>query len=180
MATSMDVDGMASDQPATLRELPQVQETSIIHTGLPLSNGMICSTCCCHFRAVRLTSLDAQAPSTATRSEKSPPRFIFGGLTKTLGYTWGVLQSRWIQQDTLLKSVSNLLCNFAQPRTDILTWFPVVRMTSTDKVLTVFGEVSCGSFLQGHPGLLTINRAANCKPKNAATLLWMGAFRGPR
>ncbi|KAI0004262.1 hypothetical protein BJV74DRAFT_436830 [Russula compacta] len=39
MATSMDVDGMLLDQPATLRELPQVQEPSIIHTGLPLSNG---------------------------------------------------------------------------------------------------------------------------------------------
>lgn len=86
MATGMDVDGMALDQSATLRELPQGQETSIIHTGLPLSNGMIRSACCCHFGAVRLTSLDAQA-NTANRSEKFLSRFIFGGLTKTLGYT---------------------------------------------------------------------------------------------
>jgi len=35
----MDIDGMALDQPATLRELPQVQEPSITHTVLPPSNG---------------------------------------------------------------------------------------------------------------------------------------------
>jgi len=40
MATSMDIDGMASDQPATLREHPQVQEPPIPHTELPSSNGM--------------------------------------------------------------------------------------------------------------------------------------------
>jgi hypothetical protein len=39
MAT-MDIDGIPSDQPATLHGLPQVQESPIIHTGIPLSNGM--------------------------------------------------------------------------------------------------------------------------------------------
>ena len=52
MTTSMDVDGMAMDQPATLRELPQVQDPAVPHTGLPLSNGMHRSTRCCHFRVV--------------------------------------------------------------------------------------------------------------------------------
>ncbi|KAI0001947.1 hypothetical protein BJV77DRAFT_970454 [Russula vinacea] len=37
MAT-MDIDGIPSDQPATLHGLPQVQESPIIHTGIPLSN----------------------------------------------------------------------------------------------------------------------------------------------
>lgn len=39
MATSMDIDGTVSGQPATLHSVPQVQEQPIIHTGLPLSNG---------------------------------------------------------------------------------------------------------------------------------------------
>jgi hypothetical protein len=41
MTTGMDVDGMTLEQPATLHELPQVQDpASIVHTGVPLSNGM--------------------------------------------------------------------------------------------------------------------------------------------
>jgi len=39
MASSMDVDGNPLDQPSTLRELPQAQEPSILHTGLPVPNG---------------------------------------------------------------------------------------------------------------------------------------------
>lgn len=39
MTTSMDVDGMALGQPATLHGVPQVHEQSIVHTGPPLSNG---------------------------------------------------------------------------------------------------------------------------------------------
>ncbi|KAI0307876.1 hypothetical protein B0F90DRAFT_79099 [Multifurca ochricompacta] len=39
MATSMDVDRTSLDQPAAMHELPQVQEPSVIHTGIPLSNG---------------------------------------------------------------------------------------------------------------------------------------------
>jgi len=35
----MDVDGNPLDQPSTLRELPQAQEPSILHTGLPVPNG---------------------------------------------------------------------------------------------------------------------------------------------
>ncbi|KAF8481253.1 hypothetical protein DFH94DRAFT_448029 [Russula ochroleuca] len=38
MAT-MDIDAIPSDQPATLHGLPQVQESPIIRTALPLSNG---------------------------------------------------------------------------------------------------------------------------------------------
>jgi len=52
MASSMDVDGLAMDQTATLRELPQVQDPPVPHTGLPLSNGMHLSARCCHFRVV--------------------------------------------------------------------------------------------------------------------------------
>ena len=52
MATGMDVDGMAMEQPATLRELPQVQDPPVPLTGLPLSNGMHRSARCCHFRVV--------------------------------------------------------------------------------------------------------------------------------
>jgi hypothetical protein len=106
----MDIDGIALDQPATLRELPQVQEPPISHTGLPSSNGMRRSARC-YFpiirSAVRLTCLNVQAPNTANLSERSPSKYTFGGQTETLGYTWGVLQFRWIQQDTLLKLVSH-------------------------------------------------------------------------
>lgn len=41
MATSMDIDGTASGQPATLHGVPQVHEQPIVHTGLPLSNGRL-------------------------------------------------------------------------------------------------------------------------------------------
>lgn len=41
MATSMDIDGTALGQPATLHSVPQVQEQPIIHSGLPLSNGRL-------------------------------------------------------------------------------------------------------------------------------------------
>lgn len=57
MATSMDVDGMPLDQPATLRELPQAQEPSIIHTGLPLSNGIRCFPISVRFRESCAASL---------------------------------------------------------------------------------------------------------------------------
>lgn len=41
MATSMDIDGTPTGQPATLHGLPpQVQELPITHTGPPSSNGM--------------------------------------------------------------------------------------------------------------------------------------------
>jgi hypothetical protein len=39
MATSMEVDGTALGQPATLRGVPQVHEQPIMHTTLPLSSG---------------------------------------------------------------------------------------------------------------------------------------------
>lgn len=39
MATSMEVDGTALGQPATLHGAPQVHEQPIMHTALPLSNG---------------------------------------------------------------------------------------------------------------------------------------------
>jgi hypothetical protein len=41
MTTSMDVDGMALNQPTTLHGVPQVQEHPIMHVGLPLSNGKL-------------------------------------------------------------------------------------------------------------------------------------------
>jgi len=107
----MDIDGTASDQPATLRELPQVQEPPIPHTELPSSNGMRRSARCCLFPVIRpavcLTCLNVQAPNTANLSERSPSKYTSGGQKETLGYTWGVPQFRWIQQDTLLKLVSH-------------------------------------------------------------------------
>jgi hypothetical protein len=132
---------------------------------------------------IRLTSLNAQAHSTANLSEIFLSKYTFGGPKETLGYMWGVPQSHWIQQDALLKFVSHRLHVSDQLWIIILTSFVVVRSTSTastDKVLTVFSEVSCDPPLQGHPGLLTNSRAANCKPKNAATLLLLDALRGPR
>jgi len=102
---------MALEQPATPRELPQVQELPISHTELPSSNGMRRSARCCHFPvirpAVRLTCVNVQAPNTAILSERSPSKYTFGGQKETLGYTWGVPQFHWIQQDTLLKLVSH-------------------------------------------------------------------------
>ena len=87
----------------------------------------------------------AQAPSIANPSEKSQSRCTFGGLTETLGYTWGAPQSRWTHRDIPPKSVSHSKRNFAQLRTDLLIQFAVVRLTSTDKILAVFSEVSFGS-----------------------------------
>jgi len=54
MATSMDIDGLPSDQPAALNGLPQVQESPIIHTALPLSNGMPPSPMSARFSDSRL------------------------------------------------------------------------------------------------------------------------------
>jgi len=100
MAASMDVDGMASDQPATLRELPQVQETSIIHTGLPLSNGAQ------HREPFREIPVKVHI----RRPDKDSWVYV-GRATVSLDTTGHTSQV-------------------------------VVRMTSTDKVLTVFGESS--------------------------------------
>ena len=41
MATTMDVDGKALGQPATLHSVPQVHEQPSMRTGLPLSNGTL-------------------------------------------------------------------------------------------------------------------------------------------
>jgi hypothetical protein len=107
----MDIDGMSSDQPATLREVPQVQEPPIPHTELPSSNGMRRSARCYLFPVIRhavcLTCLKVQAPNTANLSERSPSKCTFAGQKEILGYTWGVPQFRWIQQDTRLKLVSH-------------------------------------------------------------------------
>jgi len=91
---------MASNQPATLRELPQVQETSIIHTGLPLSNGTQ------HRESFREIPVKVHI----RRPDKDSWVYV-GRATVSLDTTGHTSQV-------------------------------VVRMTSTDKVLTVFGESS--------------------------------------
>jgi len=91
---------MASDQPATLRELPQVQETSIIRTGLPLSNGVQ------HRESFREIPVKVHI----RRPDKDSWVYV-GRATVSLDTTGHTSQV-------------------------------VVRMTATDKVLTVFGESS--------------------------------------
>jgi hypothetical protein len=62
----------------------------------------------------------AQVPRIVNPSGKSLSKYTFGGLTETLGCTWGVRQSRWTQRDIPLKSVSRRIHTFPRLRTDLL------------------------------------------------------------
>jgi len=111
MATTMDVDGIALGQSATLHGLPQVQEHPVVPTGLPLSNGRPPIAISTRFGLVTVVLLVwtrpiTQAPRIANLSEKSLSKYTFGDLTETPGCTWGVRQFRWTHRDIPLKSVS--------------------------------------------------------------------------
>jgi hypothetical protein len=123
MATSMEVDGTALGQPATLHSVPQVHEQPIMHTGRPLSNGRPpipisaqFGDCC----STRWTHAMAQAPRIANPSEKSQSKYTFGGLREILGCMWGVRQFRWTQRDIPLKSVSHRIHTPSPLWTDLL------------------------------------------------------------
>ena len=112
MATSMDVDGTALGQPSTLHGVPQVQEQPNMQTALPLSNGTLpipISVGLLTVVLLVLTRVVTQAPRIANPSEKSLSKYTFGGLTETLGCTWGVRQFHWTQRGIPLKSVSHLI-----------------------------------------------------------------------
>ena len=116
MATSMDVDGTALGQPSTLHGVPQVQEQPNMQTALPLSNGRLPFAISVGLLTVILlvlTRVVTQAPRIANPSEKSLSKFTFGGLTETLGCTWGVRLFHWTQRGIPLKSVSHLIHTFA-------------------------------------------------------------------
>ncbi|KAI9512805.1 hypothetical protein F5148DRAFT_991741 [Russula earlei] len=100
MATSMDIDAGPSDQPATLRELPQVQDPSIMHSGHPLSNG-------------------------------TPHREPFKEIPVKV-HTRRPDRDSWVYVGRATVSLD----------TAGHTSQVVVRSTSTDKILTVFGESS--------------------------------------
>ncbi|KAI0257480.1 hypothetical protein BJV78DRAFT_1366586 [Lactifluus subvellereus] len=100
MATSMDVDRTPLDQPAALHELPQVSEPSIIHTGIPLSNGA----------QPREPFREIPVKVHIRRPDRDSWVYV-GRATVSLDTTGHTSQV-------------------------------VVRSTSTDKILTVFGESS--------------------------------------
>jgi hypothetical protein len=123
MATSMEVDGTALGQPATLHSVPQVHEQPIMHTGRPLSNGSYPSLYPLSLVTVVLlvwTHAMAQAPRIANPSEKSLSKYTFGGLREILGCMWGVRQFRWTQRDIPLKSVSYRIHTPSPLWTDLL------------------------------------------------------------
>jgi len=100
MATSMDIDGTHSDQPAILHGLPQAQEPSIARTGLPVSNGSQ------HREPFREITVKVHI----RRPERD---------------SWVYVGRATVSLDTTGHSSQ-----------------VVVRLTSTDKILTVFSESS--------------------------------------
>jgi hypothetical protein len=178
MTTSMDIDGMALDQPATLRELPQVQEPSITHTGLPSSNGMRCSARCCP----SCLHHSSDRPQCTGAQHREPFREIpvKVHIRRPERDSWVYVGRATVSLDTTGRSSQvgePLLTSLTNSWIIILISFVVVRSTSTastDKVLTVFSEVSCDPSLRVIPACsrITEQRIASRKTRQLCRC-WM-------
>jgi hypothetical protein len=92
-----------------------------------------------------------------------------------------VPQSHWTRQDIPLKLVSRRIHNFAQLRTDLLNQFAVVRLTSTDKILTVFSEVSFGQPLRVDPAkLLMEQQSSELQAEKRGNFVVIGCIDGSK
>ncbi|KAI0304814.1 hypothetical protein BC826DRAFT_965152 [Russula brevipes] len=137
MASSMDIDGNPLDQPSTLRELPQAQEPSILHTALPVPNGTQ------HREPFR----DIPVKVHIRRPDRDSWVYV-GRATVSLDTTGHTSQV-------------------------------VVRSTPTDKILTVFSEVSLGPSLE--PSWVAHERqSSELQAEKRGNFVVIGCIEGPR